>query len=102
MVILTKQVAAGGRVLAPLIAIFMGGDTVARGYTREDGNRALVQASFDRWKNATAAATVRDGKPYHNAYTWYFQMRDAPVVKAIALFDTRDFGEFWNRVSPAP
>lgn len=165
---LTKQVAAGAGVLALLIAIFMGGDAVARDYTKEDSNKALVQASFDRWKNGTggpfellapdaewtivgssplsktyrskkefldsvinpfnarmstplvptirgiyadgdtviilfdAAATVRDGKPYHNTYTWYFQMRDAQVVKAIAFFDTRDFDEFWNRVSPAP
>jgi uncharacterized protein len=136
--------------------------------TKEDSNKALVQASFDRWKSGTggpfellapdaewtivgssplsktyhskkeflddvinpfiarmstplvptirgiyadgntviilfdAAATVRDGKPYHNTYTWYFQMRHAQVVKAIAFFDTRDFDEFWNRVPPAP
>ena len=56
----------------------------------------LVVILFD------AAATVRDGKAYHNTYTWYFQMRDAQVVKAIAFFDTRDFDEFWNRVSPEP
>ena len=133
-----------------------------------DSNKALVQASFDRWKSGTggpfellaadaewtivgssplsktyhskkeflddvinpfnarmstplvptirgiyadgdtviilfdAAATVRDGKPYHNTYTGYFQVKDAKVVKAIAFFDTRDFDEFWNRVSPAP
>jgi uncharacterized protein len=48
-----------------------------------------------------AAATVRDGNPYHNTYTWYFQIRDAQVVKATAFFDTREFDEFWNRVSPA-
>jgi uncharacterized protein len=124
-----------------------------RDYAEEDGNKVLVQASFDRWKNGTggpfellapdaewtivgssplsktyrskkefldsvinpfnarmstplvptirgiyadgdtviilfdAAATVRDGKPYHNTYAWYFQMRDAQVVKAIAFFD---------------
>jgi ketosteroid isomerase-like protein len=28
-------------------------------------------------------------------------MRDGQVVKAVAFFDTRDFDEFWNRVSPA-
>ncbi len=47
-----------------------------------------------------AAATARDGVPYYNTYTWYFQMKDAKVVKAIAFFDTRDFDEFWKRVSP--
>jgi ketosteroid isomerase-like protein len=47
-----------------------------------------------------AEATVRDGKPYHNTYTWYFQMKDAQIAKAIAVFDTRDFDECWNRVSP--
>jgi len=48
-----------------------------------------------------AAATARDGVPYRNTYTWYFQMKDGKVVKAIAFFDTRDFDEFWKRVSPA-
>jgi len=134
---------------------------------QEDSNKALVQASFDRWRNGTggpfellaadaawtivgssplsktyrskaqfldevinpfnarmskplvptvrglyadgdaviilfdAEATVRDGKPYRNTYTWYFRMKDAQVVEAIAFFDTREFDEFWNRVSPA-
>jgi uncharacterized protein len=141
---------------------------MARDFTKEDGNKALVQASFDRWKSGTggpfellapdaewttvgssplaktyhskkefvdevidpfnarmskplvptvrgifadgdmviilfdAEATVSDGKSYRNTYTWYFQMRDAKVVKAIAFFDNRDFDEFWNRVSPKP
>jgi uncharacterized protein len=48
-----------------------------------------------------ASATARDGVPYHNTYTWYFQMKDGRVVRAIAFFDTRDFDEFWKRVSPA-
>jgi uncharacterized protein len=141
---------------------------MARDFTKEDSNKAVVQASFDRWKSGTggpfellapdaewtivgssplaktyhskkefidevidpfnagmseplaptvrgifadgdmviilfdAEATVRDGKSYRNTYTWYFQMRDAKVVKAIAFFDNRDFDEFWNRVSPKP
>jgi uncharacterized protein len=140
---------------------------VTRDHAREDSNKALVQASFDRWKNGTggpfellapdvewtivgssplsqtyrskaefldkvinpfnarmatplvptvrgvyadgdtvvilfdAAATVRDGKPYRNTYSWYFQMKGPQVVKATAFFDTREFDEFWNRVSPA-
>jgi uncharacterized protein len=140
---------------------------MARDFAREDSNKALVQASFDRWRSATggpfellaadaewtivgssplsktyrskqefldevinpfnarmstplvptvrgiyadgdtviilfdAEATVRDGKPYHNTYTWYFQMRDGQVVGAIAFFDTREFDEFWTRVVPA-
>jgi ketosteroid isomerase-like protein len=47
------------------------------------------------------AATAKDGLPYRNTYTWYFQMKESKVVKAIAFFDTRDFDEFWKRVSPA-
>jgi uncharacterized protein len=139
-----------------------GGTAMARDLAREDGNKALVQASFDRWKNAAggpfellddnvewtivgssplartyrnkqefidtviapfnarmaqplvpmvrgiyadgdtviilfdAEATVIDGKPYRNSYTWYFQMKDEKV----AFFDNRHFDEFWNRVSP--
>jgi ketosteroid isomerase-like protein len=139
---------------------------MARDFVKEDSNKALVQASFERWKIGTggpfelladdadwtivgssplaktyqgkkafidevidpfnarmskplvptvrgifadgdmviilfdAEATVKDGKPYRNTYTWYFDMRDAKVVHAIAFFDNRDFDEFWNRVSP--
>ena len=132
----------------------------------QDGNRAIVQASFDRWRSGSggpfellvpaaewtivgssplsktyhsrqefldnvitpfnarmmiplvpsvrgifadaetviilfdATATAKDGIPYRNTYTWYFQMKEGKVIKAIAFFDTRDFDELWNRVSP--
>lgn len=49
-----------------------------------------------------AEATTRDNKSYRNTYTWYFQMKDGKVINAIAFFDTRDFDEFWTRVSPVP
>jgi uncharacterized protein len=141
---------------------------MARDFTEEDSNKALVKAGFDRWKSGTggpfellapdvewtivgssplaktyrskeefinevidpfnarmskplvptvrgiyadgdmviilfdAEATVKDGKPYRNTYTWYLQMADTKVVKAIAFFDNRHFDEFWNRVSPNP
>ena len=140
---------------------------MARDLAKEDSNKALVQASFDRWISGTggpfellasdvewtivgssplartyrskqefidtvinpfnarmskpliptvrgifadgdtviilfdASATVKDGKPYQNTYTWYFHMKDTKVFKAIAFFDNRDFDEFWNRVAPA-
>jgi len=47
-----------------------------------------------------ATATAKDGIPYRNTYTWYFQMKEGKVIKAIAFFDARDFDEFWTRVSP--
>ncbi len=59
------------------------------------GDGDMVIILFD------AAATTRDGTPYRNTYTWYFRMKDNMVVSAIAFFDTREFDEFWNRVSPA-
>ncbi len=59
-----------------------------------DGDIVIILFDID--------ATARDGLPYHNVYTWYFQMKDAKVVKAIAFFDTRVFDEFWTRVSPKP
>jgi uncharacterized protein len=168
MVMLTNRVVAVARALLLLSAIFMGNGAMAQDHIKEANNKALVQASFDRWKSGTggpfellapnaewtivgssplsktyhskkefldevinpfnarmskplvptvhgifadgdsviilfdAAATVRDGKPYHNTYAWFFALRDAQVVKAVAFFDTRDFDEFWNRVSPAP
>jgi ketosteroid isomerase-like protein len=55
----------------------------------------MVIAFFD------AAATAKDGLPYRNTYTWYFRMRDAKVVSAVAFFDTREFDAFRNRVAPA-
>jgi uncharacterized protein len=139
---------------------------MARDFAKEESNKALVQASFERWKTGTggpfelladdaewtivgssplaktyhgkrefidtvigpfnarmstplvptirgifadgdtviilfdASATVRDGTPYRNTYTWYFQITGAQVVKAIAFFDNREFDEFWNRVTP--
>jgi ketosteroid isomerase-like protein len=146
--------------------MFPGDAAMAHDFTKEDSNKALVQASFDRWKSGSggpfellapdaewtiigssplaktyhsrkefidaviepfnarmskplvptvrgvyadgdmvivlfdAEATAREGKPYRNTYTWYFEMKNAKVVKAIAFFDNRDFDEFWNRVSP--
>ena len=47
-----------------------------------------------------ATATAKDGLPYRNTYTWYFQMKDGKAVKVVAFFDTRHFDEFWNRVRP--
>ena len=47
-----------------------------------------------------ASATANDGVPYHNTYTWYFQMKAGQVTKAVAFFDTREFDEFWQRVPP--
>ncbi len=58
------------------------------------GDGGMVIILFD------AAATTKDGQPYRNTYTWYFRMKSAKVVSAIAFFDTREFDEFWNRVSP--
>lgn len=54
----------------------------------------MVIAFFD------ASATTKDGQPYRNTYTWYFRMRDGKVVSAVAFFDTREFDEFWNLVTP--
>jgi len=47
-----------------------------------------------------AAATTKDGLAYRNTYTWYFRMKDAKVVSAVAFFDTRDFDDLWHRVKP--
>jgi uncharacterized protein len=146
--------------------MILGGVAMAQDSIAQNNNKALVEASFDRWRSGTggpfellapdaewtivgssplsktyhsrkefldkvidpfnarmatplvptvhgvyadgdmvivlfdAAATTRDNRPYHNTYSWYLQMKDAKVIKAIAFFDTRDFDEFWARVSP--
>lgn len=48
-----------------------------------------------------ASATTRDHQPYNNTYTWYFRMKESRVISATAFFDTREFDEFWDRVTPA-
>ena len=54
----------------------------------------IVIAFFD------ATATAKDGRPYNNTYTWYLRMHDGVIVEATAFFDTIEFTDFWNRVSP--
>jgi uncharacterized protein len=73
------------RMATPLVPIVRG--------PLSDGDMVIVL--FD------AAATTRDGLPYRNTYTWHFRIKGKMVVSAIAFFDTREFDEFWNRVSPA-
>jgi len=73
------------RMSSPLVpsvlALYADGDTVI--------------AYFD------AAATAKDGKPYFNTYTWYMKLTEGRIVDVVAFFDTIEFTEFWNRVSPA-
>ena len=47
-----------------------------------------------------ADGVAKDGVPYHNTYTWYFQMQEGVVFKAVAFFDVREFDDFWARVTP--
>jgi ketosteroid isomerase-like protein len=46
------------------------------------------------------AATARDGQPYRNTYTWYMRLSGDAVVEVIAFFDTIEFTDLWQRVSP--
>jgi hypothetical protein len=55
----------------------------------------MVIAFFD------ASATVRNGTPYKNTYTWYLRISDDKIVEAAAFFDSLEFNDFWSRVSPA-
>jgi ketosteroid isomerase-like protein len=66
------------------------GNSVAAG---TDGDTVI--AYFD------ASATVRDGSPYDNTYTWYLRMQQGAIVEAVAFFDSIEFNDFWARVEPA-
>jgi ketosteroid isomerase-like protein len=76
---------------------------MARDFTKEDSNKSLVQASFDRWK-------TQSGGPFElldSDVEWTMvgssplaKTKNAKVMKAIAFFDNSHFDEFWNRVSP--
>lgn len=48
----------------------------------------------------TATATATDGKPYNNTYSWYLRMRDGAIVEVTAFFDTIEFTDLWNRITP--
>lgn len=45
-------------------------------------------------------ATAKDGKPYRNTYSWFFRMKDGKAIEAIAVLDTREFTNLWERVPP--
>ena len=47
-----------------------------------------------------ASGTARDGKPYNNTYSWYLRLRGGQIVEAIAFFDTIEFTDFWERITP--
>jgi len=68
------------RLIPTVRALYADGDTVI--------------ALFD------AEGTACDGKPYRNTYSWYMQMRDDKIVNATAFFDTLEFTDFWNRITP--
>lgn len=74
------------RMAKPLVPIVRG--------LYADGDMVII--FFD------GSSTAKDGMPYHNTYTWYFQMKAGQVIKATAFFDIREFDEFWARVSPTP
>ena len=46
------------------------------------------------------AGTAKDGRPYFNVYTWYLTLAGGKIVTAVAFFDTVEFNDFWNRLSP--
>lgn len=54
----------------------------------------MVVAYFD------ASGTARDGRPYRNTYTWYLRVRDGAVVEAVAFFDSLEFNDLWDRLTP--
>ena len=72
------------RMASPLVP------TVRALYAEDD----WVIALFD------ASGTARDGKPYNNTYSWYLRLRDGRIVEAIAFFDTIEFTDFWQRITP--
>lgn len=72
------------RMASPLVP------TVRALYAEDD----WVIALFD------ASGTARDGRPYNNTYSWYLRLRDGRIVEAIAFFDTIEFTDFWQRITP--
>ncbi|MFC5061866.1 nuclear transport factor 2 family protein [Actinomycetospora atypica] len=73
------------RMSAPLVPVVRG--------LYADGD--WVVALFD------ASATACDGRPYRNTYTWYLRLVDGAIVEAVAFFDSIEFADLWERVTPA-
>ena len=46
--------------------------------------------------------TAQDGKPYQNTYAWFMQMHEGKIIRVTAFFDTIEFTDFWNRITPRP
>jgi len=74
----------GARMASPLVP------TVRGLYAEGD----TVIAYFE------GAGTAKDGRPYFNVYTWFLTLKDGKVVEVTAFFDTVEFNDFWNRLSP--
>jgi uncharacterized protein len=54
----------------------------------------MVIALFD------GEGTARDGKPYRNTYSWYMRMHDGLIREVVGFFDTVEYTDFWNRITP--
>lgn len=57
-----------------------------------DGDTVIV--FFD------AEGLARDDVPYRNTYTWYLTFAGDRIVKGTAFFDSIEFNDFWQRVTP--
>jgi uncharacterized protein len=57
-----------------------------------DGDMVIVL--FD------ASGVALDGRPYRNSYSWFLRMRAGRIVEGTAFFDSIEFDDLWNRVTP--
>ena len=53
-------------------------------------DRAVNAPAILKAANDQRAATTKDGQPYRNTYTWYFQMTEGKALNVTAFFDTRE------------
>lgn len=58
-----------------------------------DGDTVIVL--FD------AEGTAKDGKIYANTYSWFLELKNGRIARAIAFFDSIHFNDLWTRVPVA-
>ena len=75
----------GARVMGPLHP------TVHAIYA--EGTSVAIHAEVD--------GTAKDGKPYHNSYAWFLEMKAEKIVRVVAFVDVAPFNELFERITPA-
>ena len=89
----TTKAAFIDTVMRPFAARLQGPLTPTVHAIYAEGTSVAIHADVD--------GTAKDGKPYHNSYAWFFEMKEDKVTRVVAFVDIATFNELFERVTPA-